>query len=334
MTQAHARPRVLSGITATGKLTIGNYIGAISSWVRDQDVFDNFFFIADLHALTIPEAVHANTLRERIKEVAALYLACGLDPNASVLFRQSQVPSHASLAWILDCITPVGWLERMTQFKSKAKGSTPTAGLFTYPVLMAADILLYQAAYVPVGADQQQHIELARNIAQRFNNTFGSTFRVPEALIRERGARIMGLDNPEIKMSKSLAETRDWHAVTLLDPPEKIRNTVMRAKTDSGSVVCPDDLSPGVENLLIIYEVLSGGSRDESIRQFGGHGYGVLKTAVSDAIIQTVTGLQKRYAAIRAHDDYVDGVLSAGAERASEIAEATLTRAMELTGLR
>lgn len=198
MTDARRTPRVLSGIATTGTLHIGNYVGALSVWADEQDRYDNYFMIADLHALTIPENVQPDALRSRIREALALYVACGLDPSRSVIFRQSEVSAHATLCWILGCLTPVGWLERMTQYKSKSSGVTASAGLFTYPALQAADILLYQADFVPVGDDQRQHIEITRDIAQRFNHLFGEVFTLPESLIRTSGARIMGLDDPSI----------------------------------------------------------------------------------------------------------------------------------------
>jgi tryptophanyl-tRNA synthetase len=328
-----AKPRVLSGITATGKLHIGNYIGALSVWAGEQDRFENFFFIADLHALTDPESVRAGELRGRIREIAALYLACGLDVTKSVLFLQSQVPAHATLCWIFDCVTPVGWLERMTQYKSKSERVSPSAGLLTYPALMAADILLYQADYVPVGADQRQHVELTRDIAQRFNHLFGEAFVVPQALIRGSGARIMGLDDPSAKMSKSVAQSRDGHAIGLLDPPATIRRAVMRAVTDSRGEVTPGDLSAGVDNLLVLFEVLSGTTRAATLSQFAGRGYGVLKEAVAEVAIEHVSGIQARYGAIRADEGYLDSVLAEGAERASAVAGQTLRAALRLTGL-
>ncbi|MEV2279129.1 tryptophan--tRNA ligase [Nocardiopsis sp. NPDC049922] len=327
------KPRVLSGITATGKLTIGNYIGALSVWAQEQDKHENYFFIADLHALTVPENIKANDLREHIKQIVALYLACGLDPEKSVLFQQSRVPAHATLGWIFDCVTPIGWLERMTQYKSKSQNATPSAGLFTYPALMAADILLYQATYVPVGDDQRQHIEIARDIAQRFNHLFGEVFRMPEPMIRTSGARIMGLDDPTVKMSKSTAQTRDGHAIALLDPPAKIRKAVMRAVTDSGSEVRPDALSPGVDNLLTLFGALSGIDRDEALRRFEGRRYGELKKEVAEVTIERVTAIQDRYHEIRSDETYLEKTLADGAEKASETAEQTFTEAMRSTGL-
>ncbi len=263
----------------------------------------------------------------------ALYLACGIDPDASVIFLQSRVPAHAVLGWILDCVTPVGWLERMTQYKSKSQSVNPSAGLLTYPTLQAADILLYGANFVPVGDDQRQHIELTRDIAQRFNHLFGEAFVVPEPLIRASGARIMGLDDPAVKMSKSLAETQEGHAIGLLDSPDKIRRAVMRAVTDSGSAVRRDDLSPGIENLLVLYEVLSRSSREETLNKFEGAGYGTLKKELAELAIETVRPIQHRYEELRADDHHLDQALTSGAQRAAAVADQTLERALRLVGL-
>ena len=334
MTSSHSGgPRVLSGITATGKLTIANYVGALSVWVETQDQYENFFFVADLHALTIPENIKPDVLRERIREIAALYMACGLDPTKSVLFRQSDVPAHATLAWIFNCVTPISWLERMTQYKSKAQTATPSAGLFTYPALMAADILLYRPARVPVGDDQRQHIEFARDLAQRFNHLFGEVFAIPEPMIRTSGARIMGLDDPTTKMSKSLAETREGHAIGLLDPPNKIRKTIMRAVTDSGTQIRRDALSPGVDNLLTLFEVLSDSTRADTLGEFEGRRYGTLKEALVEVVVERVGAIQRRYKEIRADEGRLDRTLVEGAERAAAIANGTLDEVMRATGL-
>ena len=329
-----AKPRVLSGIMASGRLHIGNYVGALSRWAEEQDRYDNFFFVADLHALTIPEDVRPDELAERIREIVGIYLACGLDPEKSVLFRQSHVPAHAVLAWILDCVTPVGWLERMTQYKAKSEGRSASAGLFTYPALQAADILLYQPRYVPVGDDQRQHVELTRDIAMRFNHLFGELFVLPEPMIRKAGARIMGLDDPTVKMSKSLAEQRPGHAIGLLDPPARIRQTVMRAVTDSLPAVDSDHLSQGVENLLTLWEVLAGDDREATLARFDGRGYGVLKKDVADLVVERVGVIQERYREIRADEGAIDKILADGAERAAAVAGDTLSRAMHLVGLR
>lgn len=334
MTDAARRPRVLSGIAATGTLHIGNYIGALSVWANEQDSYENYFMIADLHALTIPENVQADDLRARIREILALYVACGLDPDRSVIFRQSDVSAHATLAWILGCATPMSWLERMTQYKSKSEGVSASAGLFTYPALQAADILLYQAEYVPVGDDQRQHVEITRDIAQRFHHLFGTVFTLPAPLIRESGARIMGLDDPSIKMSKSLAGLRDGHAIGLLDSPKKIQRSVMRAVTDSGSQLDPEHISPGVENLLVLFETLTGLSREATLAKFAGQGYGALKRDVAEVAIEKVTDIQDRYRSIREDDTALDRILADGAERAGDIAGETLGSAMRATGLR
>jgi tryptophanyl-tRNA synthetase len=333
-TETEAKPRVLSGITATGKLTIGNYVGALSIWADEQDRYENFFFIADLHALTIPENIRPDELRRRIKEIVALYLACGLDPERSVLFLQSRVPAHAILGWIFDCMAPVSWFERMTQYKSKSADANPSGGLLTYPALMAADILLYQPRYVPVGDDQRQHIEFTRDVAQRFNSMFAEVFSLPEALVRKSGARIMGLDDPTAKMSKSRAETHEGHAIGLLDPPERIRRSIMRSVTDSGSVVDSSSLSPGVDNLLVLHEALSGATREETLNRFEGQGYGVLKKDLVELVIARLGPIQKRFDETHSDQAYLDGLLEEGAERASRVANQTLDRAMEAVGLR
>lgn len=332
-TQPAAKPRVLSGMMPTGTLTIGNYVGALSKWAETQDRYENFFFIADLHALSIPENVHPDQLRERIRENVALYLACGLDPERSVLFCQSHVPAHASLAWIYNCVTPVSWLERMTQYKVKAETGHPSAGLLTYPVLQAADIVLYRANYVPVGEDQRQHVELTRQVAGRFNHMFGETFVVPEPMIPPTGARIMALDDPTAKMSKSTAEVREGHAIRLLDPPKTIKRAIMRSVTDSGSQIRRDDLSPGLDNLITLYESLSGGTRTEVLDRFDGQGYGTLKKELVEVAVERVGEIQERYEDIRSDPSYVDKVLAEGAECASEIANDTLNRALNRVGL-
>lgn len=328
-----SRPRMLSGIAATGRLHIGNYIGAIQTWVRRQDDFDCFFFIADMHALTIPESVRADELRSKVREIVGLYLSCGLDPRRSTIFLQSHVPAHAELAWIFQCVTPISWLQRMTQFKSKSARTSASAGLFTYPVLQAADILLYQPKYVPVGDDQRQHVEITRDIAQRFNSLFGECFAEPEALIPETGARVMGLDDPTEKMSKSLAELREGHAIRLLDPPEKIRRAIMRAKTDSGSTVTTESISPAIDNLLSLYQALSGTTRDEALKQFDQRGYSVLKNALLDVVLDVVGKIRTKYDEVTTDPQYIDQVLADGAARAATVAGATLGAAKDLVGL-
>lgn len=327
------KPRVLSGMMPTGTLHVGNYVGALSQWAEMQDQYENFFFIADLHALSIPESVRPDQLRERIRENVGLYLATGLDPQRSVLFLQSHVPAHASLAWIYNCVTPVSWLERMTQYKVKAEQGSPSAGLLTYPVLQAADIVLYRANYVPVGEDQRQHVELTRQIAARFNHMFGETFVVPEPMIPPSGARIMGLDEPTAKMSKSTAEEREGHALRLLDPPQTIKHAIMRAVTDSGSRIDRGDLSPGLDNLVTLYEVLSDSTREQVLDRFEGQGYGALKKELVEVAVQRIGAVQRRYNEIRSDETYLDKVLAEGAERAADVANDTLNRALRFVGL-
>ena len=266
----------------TGNLHIGNYLGALKNWVRIQHDYECIFCIVDLHAVTVYQ--DPGELRAKIAEIAALYLAAGIDPKACSIMVQSAVPAHAELAWMLTCVTPVGWLERMTQYKAKsAKQESVGDGLLQYPVLMAADILLYQAGIVPVGEDQAQHLELTRDIAQRFNSLYGDTFVVPGTSLPAVGARIMGLDDPTQKMSKSATGAN--HAVALLDPPAKIRKTIMRATTDSKPAVDFETAGPGVLNLLSIYQAFSGDADDEIKRQFTGMRYGDLKKQVAEMVI-------------------------------------------------
>ena len=325
---------MFSGLQPTGQLHVGNYVGALKFWVERQADYESIFCIADLHALTNPGAVHPDDLRRRVPEMAALLLACGIDPARSRVFVQSQIPEHAELAWLLNCVTPVGWVQRMTQFKAKAgERATVTMGLLDYPVLQAADILLYQAAVVPVGEDQRQHIELTRDIARRFHALYGEAFTLPEALVRERGARIMGLDDPTVKMSKSLAASRRGHAIGLTDPPDAIRAAVMGAVTDSGRTLRFDRLSPGLENLVTIYEALSERARAEVEREFAGTGYTVLKRAVVDVIIAATEPIRKRYGELVADTAELDRMLRAGATDVRPIAAATLARVKVLMGL-
>jgi tryptophanyl-tRNA synthetase len=328
------KPVVFSGIQPTGKLHIGNYIGAITQWVENLDRFDNIFCIVDLHAITIPEVVRPEYLRAKTREVAALYVASGIDTDRAAVFVQSHISAHAELAWILNCLTPLGWMERMTQYKAKAsRQESVGTGLLVYPALMAADILLYNTNYVPVGEDQRQHIELTRDVAERFNHMFGPVFTIPEAMIREGGERIMGLDDPTAKMSKSIGEEQAGHSIGLLDPPGAIRKAIMRAVTDSGSEVLFEKASPGVLNLLNIYQVLSRKSRQEVEANFEGKGYGTLKKETADLVIACLEPLQKRYAEITADQSYIEGILKEGADRIRPTAEATLARVKEQMGI-
>ncbi|HKA91861.1 MAG TPA: tryptophan--tRNA ligase [Haliangiales bacterium] len=331
---AEARPVVVSGIQPNGSLHLGNYIGALSYWVDNQTNYHNYLFLADLHALTIPEEITAAELRRNVREAAALYLAAGIDPDDSTIFLQSAVPAHAYLGWIMTCFAPLGWLERMTQFKSKSKGRSGVgAGVLTYPALQAADILLYDADFVPVGDDQKQHVELARDLAQRVNGMFGDCLKVPQPLIRASGARVMGLDDATEKMSKSLAVGRPGHAVGMLDDADTIRRKLRAAKTDPGNEARFDSAGPGVKNLLTIYEVLTREPRAAIEEKFHGKGYKLLKDEVAEAIIVALGPVQQRYRALMQDPAHVDAILARGAERAGEVAERTLARVRDRLGL-
>ncbi len=326
---------MLSGIQPTFHLHLGNYLGALRHWAREQDNYDNYFCIVDLHALTVvpdPEVV-----RNSVLELAALYIACGLDPDRSVIFVQSHVAAHAELGWILECHTPLGWLERMTQYRSKAgvgrERERAAAGLLTYPCLMAADILLYDADYVPVGDDQRQHVEVCRDIAQRVNSLRGDIFRLPEPLIRDTGARVMGLDDPTVKMSKSTALTKPAHAILLLDPPDTVRKKIGRATTDTNPAVA-EPVGPGVANLLDMYAALHGTTHEQAVAEFAGRNYGTLKSAATDAVNEALAPIQTVYRTIRGDEPWLLGVLAEAAERAAPIANATLLRVQRAVGLR
>ncbi len=328
------KKRILSGIQPSGRLTIGNYLGALRQWVVEQDEYECFYCIVDMHAITLPH--NPAVLRETTRQAAAIYLAAGIDPDKSAVFVQSHVSAHAELAWILTTQTPLGWLYRMTQFKDKSaklqeQDSIPT-GLLSYPVLMAADILLYHAAAVPVGDDQRQHIEITRDIAQRFNHLYGETFTVPDAMIPKEGARIMGLDNPLAKMSKS--NDAELHAVFILDTPDAIKRKIMRATTDSGREIrfSAEPERAGVNNLLTIYQAYNGRSREAIEAEFAGKGYGDLKKAVVAEVIDRMAPLQERYHRLMNEPGYLDGILAGGAERARAVADVTLKEAKERIG--
>jgi tryptophanyl-tRNA synthetase len=315
------KKRVFSGVQPTGKLHVGNYLGAIRVWVERQDEFDGLFCVVDMHAITLPEATNPATLREKTLETAALYVACGIDPAKSTIFVQSHVPEHAELAWVFTCVTPLGRLYRMTQFKNKAEQAANTgAGLLAYPILMAADILLYDTDLVPVGEDQKQHIELTRDIALRFNALYGLSLRLPEPLIRASGARIMGLDDPGVKMSKSIGEKVKGHAIGLLDPPDEVFRSIMRAATDSGNEARFDHAAPGVKNLLVMYEVLSELGRPEIEGRFHGKGYALLKRELAELVNEKLRPIRERYAAVIADKGYLASVLAEGSGRARSLA--------------
>ena len=322
--------RVFSGVQPSGNLHIGNYLGALKSWVKVQYDYDSIYGIVDLHAVTVyqPPA----ELRQKIRETAALFLAAGIDPQHSSIVVQSSVHAHAELAWMLTCVTPVGWLERMTQYKAKAQAQeTIGDGLLQYPVLMAADILLYQAAIVPVGEDQAQHLELTRDVAQRFNSLYGDTFVVPATHLPTVGARIMGLDDPDKKMSKSVAGS--GHAVALLDPIDQARKKIMRATTDSNPAVDFEAMGPGVRNLLGIFQAFSEWPDDRLQRHFAGMRYGDLKKQVAEMVISHLEPFQKRYNQIVSEEGFLDSILKKGCERVSPIADSTVETVKERMGL-
>ena len=314
----------------SGNLHIGNYLGALKNWVRIQRDYECIFCIVDLHAITLYQ--DPAELRAKIKEIAALYLAAGIDPKECSIIVQSSVHAHAELAWMLTCVTPVGWLERMTQYKAKAaKQESVGDGILQYPVLMAADILLYQAGIVPVGEDHAQHLELTRDIAQRFNSLYGDTFVVPGTSLPAVGARVMGLDDPTQKMSKSATGAN--HAVALLDPPDRIRKTIMRATTDSHPAVDFETAGPGVLNLISIYQAFSGSTDDAMKRHFTGMRYGDLKKQVAEMVISHVEPFQQRYRQIVSEPGYLAGVLREGAERVAPIADDTVRTVKQRMGL-
>jgi tryptophanyl-tRNA synthetase len=331
---AASRPRVLSGIQPDFGLHLGNYLGALRNWARDQDRYENYFCIVDLHALT--RAPDPQRLRELTLELAAMYVACGLDPARCEIFVQSHVPAHSELCWILETLTPMGWLERMTQFKARSEAQgreRVNTGVFTYPDLMAADILLYDADFVPVGEDQRQHIELCRDLANRLNSQRGDVLKVPAALISTVGARVMGLDTPDEKMSKSIAADRPGHAVMLLDPPDVVRRKIARATTETEPAVHAPP-GPGVANLLEIYAALREVSTDAALAEFDGKSYSVLKGAVADAVIDALAPIQARYAELRSDEDGLRRLLAASAQRVHVVADATLRRVQEAVGVR
>ena len=326
---ATMKKRVLSGIQPTGNIHIGNYLGAIKHWIASQAEFDNIFCIVDLHAITVTQ--NPKILKSKIRELAGLLLASGIDRKLSHVFVQSHISAHAELTWILNCLTPMGWMQRMTQFKEKSQKEQVNVGLFDYPALMAADILLYETDLVPVGEDQKQHVELARDIAQRFNSIYGETFKIPEPVIPETGARIMGLDDPTKKMSKS--ETQQGHAIHLLDSPDVIRSKTMGAVTDSLREIRFDENRPGIYNLLVIYELFTGISRAEIEARFEGKGYADFKKDLADVIIEGLKPLQSRYRDLTTNESYIDSLLAEGASKIRPIAEKILTTVKDKVGL-
>ncbi|MBR2001678.1 MAG: tryptophan--tRNA ligase [Firmicutes bacterium] len=322
--------RVFSGVQPTGNIHIGNYLGALKQFVQLQEENDAIYCIVDMHAITVPQ--DPKELRQHILDVAALYMAVGVDPKKAIIFVQSDVPGHAELNWILTCNSYTGELSRMTQFKQKSKGreSAPT-GLFTYPVLMASDILLYDTDIVPVGNDQKQHIELTRDIALRVNNKFGDTFVVPEGQFVKSGARVMSLDDPTSKMSKSAENPHS--RISLLDEPSKIKKSIMKSTTDSEGVIYFDiENKPGISNLLSIYSAFSGETIEDLVKKYDGQGYGTLKKDLVEVTVNALTPVQERYKEIRYSQELID-VLKDGAERANTIAEKTMKRVKDRFGL-
>lgn len=329
----NSRPRVLSGMQPSGdSLHLGNYLGALVNWVKTQDEYDAFFFIPDMHAITVTQ--DPDDLRARTRKTAAQYIAGGIDVQKSTLFVQSQVPEHAQLAWVLNCITGFGEASRMTQFKDKSsKGGADAAsvGLFTYPILMAADILLYQPQGVPVGDDQRQHVELARDLAKRFNHRFGETFVVPEAFIPKEGARIYDLQNPTSKMSKSAESPAGL--INVLDDPKQIAKRIKSAVTDAGSVVAYDrSEKPGVSNLLDILAAVTGKHVPELVTEFEGKMYGHLKVAVADAVVERLTPIRTRTLELLDDPAELDRLLLAGAAKAREVASKTVADVYQKVG--
>ena len=324
-----ARKRIFSGIQPSGDLTLGSYMGAIKNWVALQDEYDCLYCIVDMHAITVRQ-VPAD-LRRRSLEQLAQYIACGLDPKKNIMFIQSHVPQHAELSWVLGCYTQFGELSRMTQFKDKAQkhADNITAGLFTYPVLMAADILLYQADLVPVGEDQKQHVELCRDIANRFNGVYSETFTLPEPFIPKMGARIMSLGNPASKMSKSDPDG----CVFLMDRPEDILRKFKRAVTDCETAVRYDrENKPGVSNLLTIYCAATGKTVEEAEAAFAGQGSGVFKPAVGEAVVELMRPIREEAQRLMNDKAYLESVYREGAERASRLAEKTLRKVYKKVG--
>lgn len=321
---------VFSGVQPSGALTIGNYLGAIKNWVELQKDYDCNYCIVDLHAITVPQV--PKVLRENTLDVLALYLACGIDPEKSTIFIQSHVPAHSELTWVLNTISYMGQLGRMTQYKEKSKRSEENlnAALFTYPVLMAADILLYEADLVPVGEDQKQHLELARDLAERFNNKYSDTFKVPDPFISKEGARIMSLQNPDAKMSKSDNDENGY--ILILDDEAAIRRKIKRAVTDSLGKIAYNDEQSGLKNLLTIYSVFSNEEIPDIVKKYQGEGYGKFKADLAEVVIEGLRPIQNRYNEIRNDKDYLEQVYREGAEKAEKKAKKILRKVYKKVG--
>ena len=329
-TTTQDKKRTLSAIQPSGILTLGNYLGALKSWAAMEEEFDCIYAVADLHAITVRQ--DPAKLRAQIKMTCALLLAIGLDPEKSILFIQSHVPAHAELAWILSCYTQFGEMSRMTQFKDKSAkhADNVNVGLFSYPDLMAADILLYQPDYVPVGADQKQHVEITRDIAGRFNGIYGDVFKIPEPYIPKTGARVMSLQDPTRKMSKSDENINAW--VGILDTPEEIMRKFKRAVTDSEAKVCVGEGKLGINNLIGIYSAVTGQTAEEITAAFEGKGYGEFKTAVGEAVVETLRPIREEATRLMKDKGYLESVYKAGAEKAGYVAEKTLRKVYKKVG--
>ena len=321
---------IFSGIQPSGNLTLGNYLGALKNWVTLQKEYNCFYCVVDMHAITVRQ--EPAELRKRCLDLMSIMLAAGVDPKQNTLYVQSHVSAHAELAWVLNCFTYMGELNRMTQFKDKSAkhADNINAGLFTYPVLMAADILLYQADVVPVGVDQRQHLEITRDIAARFNNIYGDVFVIPDAYIPKAGARIMSLQEPEKKMSKS--DPNENAFIAILDDPDTIRRKLKRAVTDSQTEIRLSEDKPGVSNLLSIYAAVTGQTPEQAEAYFAGKNYGTLKSEVADAVVAELEPLQKRYKEIRADKAYLNEVISEGSEKAARTAFKTLAKVQRKVG--
>ena len=333
MEEIKEKKRMLSGIKPSGDLTLGSYLGAIKNWAERSEEYDCFYFMADLHAITVRQ--NPADLRRRTLEQLAQYIACGLDPEKNTLFIQSHVRQHAELGWVLNCYTMFGELSRMTQFKDKSAKNADNinGGLFTYPSLMAADILLYQPDYVPVGEDQKQHVELCHTIARRFNGVYGDVFKLPEPFVPKVGARVMSLTNPTAKMSKS--ENEDTGRVLVMDTPETIMRQFKRAITDSDTENCvhyDKENKPGVSNLMTIYSACTGKSFQEIEAEFAGYGYGKFKPAVGEAVVETLRPIREEATRIMKDKAYLEQVYRDGAEKAGYVAEKTLRKVYKKVG--
>lgn len=321
---------LFSGMQATGNLTLGNYLGALKNWVTLSDEYECFYSVVDMHSITVRQ--NPAELRKRARALLTLYIAAGLDPEKNCIYYQSHVSGHAELAWILNCFTYMGELNRMTQFKDKSSkhADNINAGLFTYPVLMAADILLYQADVVPVGIDQMQHLELTRDIAERFNNIYGDVFTVPEAYIGKVGAKIMSLQDPSKKMSKS--DENSNASIYLMDDPDTIMRKCKRAVTDSEAQILYRDEQPGVKNLIDIYSACTGMTPDEVVREFDGKGYGDFKMAAGEAVVSVLKPLQTEVARLEKDKAYIDSIIKNNAEKAGYFANKTLRKVQKKVG--